>query len=169
MARGPCANLSCCGHGCGVPTHCDCSACSQAHRARRGGQGLVPSWASGAACIWHIIHRRIGYGPHQRCCVLFRPASPWPWPHKSFCPSAYANICGDSLQDGIFRLIWFFLCVFYFLCNSILVWTSSILGTHLFCFIEVYCTLYLYLVFIFFACVHGSRVLFLHGYNMRTA
>ena len=69
------------------------------------GEGIVPSWASGAACIWHSIHRRIGYGPHQRFCVLFRPASPWPWPHKSFCPSAYANRCGDSLQDGIFRLI----------------------------------------------------------------
>ena len=40
MAPGPCANLSCCGHGCGVPTHCDCSACSQARRARRGGKVL---------------------------------------------------------------------------------------------------------------------------------
>ena len=69
------------------------------------GQGLVPSWASGAACIWHSIHGSIGYGPHQRFCVLFRPASPWPWPHKSFCPLAYANRCGDSLQDGIFLLI----------------------------------------------------------------
>ena len=51
----------------------------------------------------HSIHGRIGYGPHQRFCVLFCPASPWPWPHKSFCPSAYVNRCGDSLQDGMFR------------------------------------------------------------------
>ena len=40
MAPGPCAYLFCCGHGCGVPTHCNCSACSQAHRARRGGKVL---------------------------------------------------------------------------------------------------------------------------------
>ena len=40
MAPGPCANLSWCGHGCGVPMHCDCSACSQARRARRGGKVL---------------------------------------------------------------------------------------------------------------------------------
>ena len=66
-------------------------------------EGIVPNWASRAACIWYNIHRRIGYGPDRRICVLFCAASPWPWLHESFCPSAYANRCGDSLQDGMFR------------------------------------------------------------------
>ena len=43
MAPGRCVNLSCCGHGCGVPTHCDCSACSEARRARRRGKVLCQS------------------------------------------------------------------------------------------------------------------------------
>ena len=43
MAPGACANPSCCGHGCGVPTRCDCSARSQARRARREGKVLCRS------------------------------------------------------------------------------------------------------------------------------
>ena len=149
MAPGPCAYLFCCGHGCGVPTHCNCSACSQARRARHGGKVLCRTGRAEQLAYGKVftegldmgqINVSVFYSALIRCGLR--------------CTSPFVHQLTPTDVETHYKMVFFawsdFFFVFsIFLYNSILVWTSSFLRMHLFCFIEVYCTLYLYLVLIF--------------------
>ena len=148
MAPGPCANLSCCGHGCGVPTHCDCSACSQARRARRGGKVLCRAGRAEQLAYSTIFIEGLDMG-HINVSAFYSALLRRGLGRTS----PFVHQLTPTDVETHYKMVFFawsdFFFVFsIFLYNSILVWTSSFLGTHLFCFIEVYCTLYLYLVLI---------------------
>ena len=150
MAPGPCVNLSCCGHGCAVPMHCDCSACSQARRARRGGKVLCRSGRAEQLAYGTVFTEGLDMG-HINISAFYSALLRRGLGRTSpFVHQLTSTDVETHYKMVFFAWSNFFLCVFYyFLYNPILVWTSGILVRHLFCFIEVYFTLYLYLVFIF--------------------
>ena len=148
MVPGPCAILSCCGHGCGVPMHCHCSACSQARRTRRGGKVLCRAGRAEQLAYGTVFTEGLDMG-HINVSEFYSALLR----RGLGCTSRFVHQLMPTNVETHYKMVFFgwsdfFLCVFYFFYNSILFWTSSFLGTHLFCFIEVYCTVYLYLVFL---------------------
>ena len=147
MAPGPCGNLFYCGHGCGVLTHCDCSACSQARRTRRGGKVLCRTGRAEQLAYGTVFTEGLDMGQINvsafYSALLRRGLG---------CMSPFVHQLTPTDVETHYKMVCFIrydFFVVFFLYNSILFWTFSILGTHFFLFFEVYCNVFLFLVFIF--------------------
>ena len=147
MAPGPCAYLFCCGHGFVVPMHCDCSACSQARRARRGGKVLYRTGRAEQLAYGTVFTEGLNMGQINVSAfysTLLR--------RGLGCTSPFVHQLTPRDVETHYKMVCFvrydfFLCIFLY--NSIVFWTCSILGTHFFLCV-FWSVLQFVLIFLFF-------------------